>query len=364
MTTFLKTYSNWKTHSKIRSQLRVLVTKIRVLAIGFSLSACDGSSTDPVANNAAQRQLAAVIDVDMANPMNYANPEYPSHYTERTLDDDNTPATNPVTDEGATLGRVLFYDKELSINRTISCSSCHEQSLGFTASKRFSTGFAGGETGRHSMRLANARFFAGEHMCWDERAENLEDQALQPVMDGVEMGFDADAGGLDALVTRLEGTSYYPVLFEWAFGSTQITETRMRSALAQYVRSIVSTASRFDEGLAAVGAPARGPGPGSGRGRGGGGRGAGGRGLGDGLGGGRGLGGGLGGGGGGGLGDGPGRGPIAGLVGSFFAGAAGVSARLTVVCVATLALAALGATILPAHRASTLNPMRALRQEE
>ena len=245
----------------MRTYLRALV-----MVTGMGLMACDGSGTDPV-TDAALFRLSETLDLDLSNPMNYSDPSYPDHYSGRTLDDDNAPPSNPVTDEGATLGRVLFFDKALSVNWTISCSSCHEQSLGFTDSKRFSIGFEGDETGKHSMRLANANFFTGEHMFWDRRAENLEDQALQPVMDGVEMGFDADAGGLDELVSRLEGTGYYRILFEWAFGSAGISVTRMRNALAQYVRSIVSTGSRFDEGLEEIGG---GPGPGPGAGQGGG----------------------------------------------------------------------------------------------
>ena len=63
----------------------------------------------------------------------------------------NTITYNPTTDEGATLGRVLFYDKNLSANGTISCGSCHEQHKGFSDGDVLSRGFNGGLTGRHSM---------------------------------------------------------------------------------------------------------------------------------------------------------------------------------------------------------------------
>lgn len=68
--------------------------------------------------------------LDLTNPANYANQPVPAYITK-----DNTPVDNEITDLGATLGRVLFYDKRLSFNNTISCSSCHDQSNGFSASE-------------------------------------------------------------------------------------------------------------------------------------------------------------------------------------------------------------------------------------
>jgi cytochrome c peroxidase len=206
--------------------------------------------------------LSAVLAIDLAQPDNYAAITYPAHYGPPVRGSDNAPDDNPVTDRGATLGRVLFHDTSLSLNRTVSCASCHVQELGFTDSETLSTGFEGGETGSHSMRLANANFYTGEVMFWDGRADDLEDQSLQPVVDRVEMGFDDAAGGLPSLIARLEATTYYPALFNWAFGSPEVTETGMRRALAQYIRSMVSSGSRFDTGLEAAGGVGPGPGPG------------------------------------------------------------------------------------------------------
>ncbi|MEZ4457544.1 MAG: cytochrome c peroxidase [Gemmatimonadales bacterium] len=192
--------------------------------------------------------------LDLDHPDNYAAPSYPAHYDLRARAGDNTPIDNPVTDRGATLGRVLFFDKNLSLNRGVACASCHAQSAGFSDTKTLSTGFQGGSTARHSMRLANARFYGGGEMFWDRRATDLEDQALHPVVDSVEMGFSAANGGIPALLERLRTTSYYPTLFRWAFGDSLVTEARIRSAIAQYIRSMVSTDSKFDDGLEAVGA--------------------------------------------------------------------------------------------------------------
>ncbi|MBL4616630.1 MAG: hypothetical protein JKY46_02960 [Robiginitomaculum sp.] len=175
----------------------------------------------------------------------------PAHFTQTVLmgpgqttaiATDNTPASNPVTNAGATLGRVLFYDKRLSINDTVSCASCHGASVGFSDSDVLSVGFEGGLTGRHSMGLANARFYAPQAFFWDERAATLEDQVLMPIQDSVEMGMS-----LSTLVPKLQAVSFYPALFNAAFGDNTVTSDRISKALAQFVRSMVSSNSKFDQ---------------------------------------------------------------------------------------------------------------------
>jgi cytochrome c peroxidase len=162
---------------------------------------------------------------------------------------DNTPATNPTTDAGATLGRVLFYDTRLSSTNTISCGSCHIQSLGFGDTARFSTGVAG-VSARHTMALANARFYSRGKFFWDERAATLEDQVLIPIQNPVEMGET-----LDGIVAKVGAASFYPALFQAAFGSSQISSSAISLALAQYVRSLVSSNSKFDKALVGAGPP-------------------------------------------------------------------------------------------------------------
>ncbi|MFK7935460.1 MAG: cytochrome c peroxidase [Saprospiraceae bacterium] len=165
---------------------------------------------------------------------------------------DNSPMDNPITDEGATLGRVLFYDKMLSANGTIACASCHQAENGFSDPETLSTGFDGGKTGRHSMTLINARWYQRGRFFWDERAATLEEQVLMPFQDEVEMGLTLQE--LDDIVSA---QSYYPDLFADAFGDNEITTDRIARALAQFVRSIVSYSSRYDTGRAGVPAPGR-----------------------------------------------------------------------------------------------------------
>lgn len=186
---------------------------------------------------------------DASNPL-------PRHFSQAApnagspIGADNTPASNITTNAGATLGRVLFYDRRLSANDRVSCSSCHQQQFAFSDTSRLSHGFAGGFTGRHSMGLANARFYASARFFWDERAASLEAQVLQPIQDATEMGMT-----LPNVIAKLSATTYYPALFTAAFGTSDITSDRVSLALSQFVRSLVSVNSKFDRAFGVNGVP-------------------------------------------------------------------------------------------------------------
>ena len=229
----------------LRHPKTFIITVLTVLVSVSSFYSCKKSeSTSTPADPLAALNLPA-------SPFMYANQPLPVFFTAPNITgQDNNTASNPVTDWGATLGRVLFYDKILSINNRISCASCHKQSLGFSDDQRFSEGFSGGQTGRHSMSLINARYYPNGRFFWDERVSSLEVQVLTPVQDHIEMGMN-----LDTLVARLRTRTHYPVLFQNAFGNPTITSEKIANALAQFVRSIVSYRSRFDAGRAQINPP-------------------------------------------------------------------------------------------------------------
>ncbi|MBV1922646.1 MAG: T9SS type A sorting domain-containing protein [Flavobacteriaceae bacterium] len=189
--------------------------------------------------------INATIDLD--NLFNYANQNIPEYIFRDNTED------NEIEDKTATLGRVLFYDKNLSSNGTIACASCHFQSNAFSDPNVQSIG-VNGITGRHSMRLVNPRFSREKHFFWDERAETLEAQTTMPIQNHIEMGYSGTNGDLNIndLINHLESIDYYNTLFEFAYGDTEITENRLQLALAQFIRSIQSFDSRFDEGLIQV----------------------------------------------------------------------------------------------------------------
>lgn len=172
---------------------------------------------------------------------NYGNVAYPAHIANFLPLVDNMPATNRITDDGATLGRVLFYDKHLSKSNTVSCASCHNPALDFNDTARLSVGFSGGLTARNSMPLLNVRFYASGKMFWDERASTLEEQVLQPIQNTTEMGMT-----LTDLENAVTAQEYYPALFQKAFGTAQVTSDRISKALSQFVRSIVTYQAKYD----------------------------------------------------------------------------------------------------------------------
>lgn len=151
-------------------------------------------------------------------------------------------ADNPITDAGATLGRVLFYDPQLSANMQVSCATCHRPDHGFADDGAVSEGIGGGMTHRNSMALINLAY--QRRLFWEAREADLESQVLQPIAHPDEMGMD-----LAALPIRLAGVPHYADLFVEAFGDDEITVERVARALAQFLRSMQTTSSRYDAGL-------------------------------------------------------------------------------------------------------------------
>src|ERR1700748_1896147 len=184
--------------------------------------------------------------IDLAAVPNYANQARPAYIVH-----DNTPDENPNSDIGATLGRILFYDKRLSRNNTISCASCHQQAHGFGDPSIASSGVAG-KTGRHAMRVSNIKFGSEPNYFWDERVTFLENQIPDPIQSAIEMGFSGAGGdpSFQDLVAKLSATHEYPVLFQLAFGSPVIDATGIENAIAQFLRSIQSFDSKYDAGRA------------------------------------------------------------------------------------------------------------------
>lgn len=227
-----------------RKQTGILVCLVVAAMLFQYCSKSDTISTPITATTTTNTEITAFALLPQlpASPFNYSSIVFPAHIASALPAQDNTPATNPITNEGATLGRVLFYDKNLSKNNTVSCGSCHRQDLSFSDSAIKSVGFLGGTTDRHSMQLLNVRFYRSGRMFWDERAATLEDQVLQPIQNTTEMGMT-----LAELETKVSGLSYYPSLFQKAFGTTQVSSDRISKALAQFVRSIVTYQSKYDQ---------------------------------------------------------------------------------------------------------------------
>ncbi len=178
----------------------------------------------------------------LAGYVKYAIEDLPAHFKNGEVAAlDNTPADNLLTDGGATLGRVLFYDTRMSHDGSTSCASCHHQANGFSDPQQFSAGIDGQLTPRHSMGLANGKYYVSGAAFWDERVGSLEEQALVPIQSAQEMG-----SMLNEVVTKLSQTTFYPALFQAAFGSPDVTPDRIAKAIGQFERAMVSYQAKYD----------------------------------------------------------------------------------------------------------------------
>lgn len=150
------------------------------------------------------------------------------------------PADNPLTNQGVELGRFLFYEKMLSADNSLSCSSCHQQAKAFTDGRATPQGVFGRVGRRSAMSLANVMWV--DSLNWDFRFTRIEDQNRLPLTHPDEMG-----QAVAVSVSKLQNTPDYPLRFERAFGSRVITEDRLLKALGQFQRTLISGRSKFDQ---------------------------------------------------------------------------------------------------------------------
>jgi cytochrome c peroxidase len=158
------------------------------------------------------------------------------------------PADNQLTVAGVALGKKLFFDPILSVNNSQSCATCHLQTNAFADPNKFSLGAFGQVGNRAAMPLFNLAWadkynLTGHRYFWDGGANDLERQALGPIMNPIEMANKS----LFDVVARLQNHTEYPKLFRKAFGSDSITSIKLAKAIAQYERTLISSNSNWDK---------------------------------------------------------------------------------------------------------------------
>lgn len=145
-----------------------------------------------------------------------------------------------ITDAGATLGRVLFYDKILSIDNTVSCGSCHHQAIGFSDGKAKSVGFDNELTDRNAPAISN--LYDDNLLFWDGRSTSINDLVLKPIRNHKEMGME----DMDFLVTKIKAAPYYSELFTNAYGKNEVTKEKVADAMTQFISSMIGCDSPMD----------------------------------------------------------------------------------------------------------------------
>ena len=149
------------------------------------------------------------------------------------------PATNLNYKAKVKLGEQLYFDGRLSQNGAISCAFCHTPGLGFADPKQVSVGVGGKQGGRNSPTVYNTAFNPVQF--WDGRAGSLEEQAIGPIVNPVEM-----AETYENVVKKLSQIKGYVTQFQLVFG-TSISMQGIAEAIAAYERTIISTNSAFDQ---------------------------------------------------------------------------------------------------------------------
>ncbi len=172
--------------------------------------------------------------------------ERPYTFEYGALPKPDLPEDNPLTLAGVQLGRMLFYDRQLSRNNGQACSDCHHQNLGFSDSLQFSLGVAKLPGTRHAMTITNMAWNTNGFF-WDGRAELLRHQSLLPIEDPLEMDET-----LENVIQKLTNDDKYQDGFVLAFGDEEVTEERIALALEQFMLSIVSYESKYDRFLAGI----------------------------------------------------------------------------------------------------------------
>lgn len=149
------------------------------------------------------------------------------------------PPENPISKNKIDLGRMLFFDKNLSRDRSISCADCHLPQKAFTDGRSVSIGVGGAVGRRNAPTLLNCAY--GKTLFWDGRTASLEEQALLPLTSPAEMD-----NTLDAVIQYLKANEAYRRLFQRSFGTTNVLPANLARALASYQRSLVAANAPFD----------------------------------------------------------------------------------------------------------------------
>lgn len=210
------------------------LTTLLLMALFSALSLYNCGQKD--FNDLPYKYQAQGLDLP-EEPYNYNTPDLPNHmfFAKQALIDKG------ISNKVATLGRVLFYEPKLSLTNNVACASCHKQEFGFADPVAFSTGFDGGKTARNASTIINP--IEQNALFWDARETDIKQMVMMPIKHSVEMGLD----NFEAMERKLSALDYYKQLFKEAFGDDQITRERIAESLSQFVLSMVSGRSKFDE---------------------------------------------------------------------------------------------------------------------
>jgi len=212
---------------------RVLIPVLMVAGIALLILGCERSA------KRASSKLAPTPETDpLAQPKSLQQVGVPVEATRAAI-----PPDNPQTPEKISLGQKLFFDRRLSVDGTVSCSTCHDPAFAFTERKPTSVGIQGRVGQRNAPTVLNALY--NKTQFWDGRVKTLEEQAALPIVNSVEMG----QPNLDAAVAQIAAVGEYRQAFQAVFGRSP-NGPDLLGAIASYERTQLSFDSPFDHFIA------------------------------------------------------------------------------------------------------------------
>src|SRR6202011_4797478 len=212
---------------------RLLIFVVAVAGTATLILGCGRSDKKP------SPQLPPTSETDpLAQPKSLQQVGAPVEMTRAAI-----PPDNPQTPEKISLGRKLFFDRRLSVDGTVSCSTCHNPNLAFTDRKPASVGIKGRVGQRNAPTILNALY--NKTQFWDGRVDTLEEQAALPIVNAVEMGHP----NLDAAVAQIAAVAEYQQAFQRIFGRP-LNGADLVRAIASYERTQLSFDSPFDHFIA------------------------------------------------------------------------------------------------------------------
>jgi cytochrome c peroxidase len=192
-------------------------------------------------NRPAIAALALILAVARApsRAADFSGPEYPYKLPLGLKSAPEIPSDNPVTDAKVELGKLLYFDKRISADGTVSCANCHDPAKGWTDRAPVSTGIKGQKGGRSAPTVLNSAYM--DVQFWDGRAKTLEDQAKGPIQNPLEMGSTHEG-----TVKRIAGVKGYAPLFKAVFGDEKVDIDRVAKAIATFERTVLTGNSPYD----------------------------------------------------------------------------------------------------------------------
>lgn len=210
-------------------------TPVRSSLITAALLATGCKTTDPAPAAMAAPTAEGIAALEADNPLK------PIPKPPLGLEQEWDELETPPTPERVRLGRWLFFDTRLSRDQSVSCASCHRPEHAFSEPDPVSTGIEKQKGTRKAPSFVNQAWTIYPHFFWDGRAASLEEQALGPVANPIEMG-----SSVEAMVSTLSSVEGYAKYFEAAFGDPKVTPERVAHAIADYERTRMSGNSPYD----------------------------------------------------------------------------------------------------------------------